>query len=165
MRWGVALDRLQAGLRELTEGLGLVVRGSLSERVERLLLGVGGLCWGLGVSSTAPMAAAAAPPSGVLLRWLLARWRLAGVTPSLGLWAVAFDVPRGQAVVTGGRLIARIRMCGACGDVVAAVGAPVVADPAALLDRVVRGCGRPVVGGGRPCRDLADAHGLAGGLR
>ena len=161
------MDRLQAGLRELTEGLGLVVRGSLSERVERLLLGVGGLCWGLGVSSTAPMAAAAAPSSGVLLHWLLAWWRLAGMTPSLGLWAIAFDVTRGQAVVAGGRLVTRIRMRRAGGDVVAAVGAPVVADPAALLDRVVRGCGRPVVGGGRPCRDLvdADAHGLAGGLR
>ena len=160
------MDRVQTGLlRELTEGL--VVRCSLSERVECLLRRVAGLCWGLGVSSTAPMAAAAAPPSGVLLRWLLARWRLAGMTPSLGLWAVAFDVPRGQAVVAGGRPIARIRMCGAGGDVVAAVGAPVVADPAALLDRVVRGCGRPVVGGGRPRHDLvdADAHGFAGGLR
>ena len=157
------MDRVQTGiLCELTEGL---VRRSLPERVECLLLRVGGLCWGLGVNAASPMAAAAAPPSGVLMHWWLARWRLAGVTPSLGLWAVAFDVPRGQAVVTGGRLIARIRMCGACGDVVAAVGAPVVADPAALLDRVVRGCGRPVVGGGRPCRDLADAHGLAGGLR
>ena len=165
MRWGVALDRLQAGLHELTEGLGLVVRGALSERVDGLLLGVAGLCWGLGVSPTAPMAAAAAPPSGVLMRWLLARWRLAGVTPSLGLWAVAFDVPRGQAVVAGGRLITRIRMRGACGDMVAAVGAPVVADPAALLDRVVRGCGCPVVDGGCPCGDLAEAHGLAGGLR
>ena len=167
MRWGVALDRLQAGLHELTEGLGLVVRGSLSERVERLLLGVGGLCWGLGVSSTAPMAAAAAPSSGVLLHWLLAWWRLAGMTPSLGLWAIAFDVTRGQAVVAGGRLVTRIRMRRAGGDVVAAVGAPVVADPAALLDRVVLGCGCPVVGSGRPCRDLvdADAHGLAGGLR
>ena len=158
------MDRLQAGLHELTEGLGLVVRGSLSERVERLLLGVGGLCWGLGVSSTAPMAAAAAPSSGVLLHWLLAWWRLAGMTPSLGLWAIAFDVTRGQAVVAGGRLVTRVRMRRAGGDVVAAVGAPVVADPAALLDRVVRGCGRPVVGGGRPRRDLADAHGLAGGL-
>ena len=159
------MDRVQTGLlRELTDGL---VRCSLSERVECLLRRIGGLCWGLGVSATAPMAAAAAPPSGVLMRWWLARWRLAGVTPSLGLWAVAFDVPRGQAVVAGGRLITRIRMRGAGGDVVAAVGAPVVADPAALLDRVVLGCGCPVVGGGRPCRDLvdADAHGLAGGLR
>ena len=159
------MDRVQTGLlRELTEGL---VRCSLPERVECLLRRVGGLCWGLGVSATAPMAAAAAPPSGVLMCWWLARWRLAGVTPSLGLWAVAFDVPRGQAVVAGGRLITRIRMRGAGGDVVAAVGAPVVADPAALLDRVVLGCGCPVVGGGRPCRDLvdADAHGLAGGLR
>ena len=157
------MDRVQTGLlRELTEGL---VRCSLPERVECLLRRIGGLCWGLGVSSTAPMAAAAAPPSGVLLRWLLARWRLAGMTPSLGLWAVAFDVPRGQAVVAGGRLITRIRMRGAGGDVVAAVGAPVVADPAALLDRVVWSCGHPVVGGGRPRRDLVAAHGLAGGLR
>ena len=163
------MDRVHAGiLCELTEGL---VRRSLPERVEcllyRVLLRVGGLCWGLGVSAASPMAAAAAPPSGVLMHWWLARWRLAGVTPSLGLRAVAFDVPRGQAVVTGGRLIARIRMRGACGDVVAAVGAPVVADPAALLARVVRGCGHPAVGGGRPRRDLvdADAHGFAGGLR
>ena len=163
------MDRMHAGvLRELTEGL---MRRSLSERVEcllyRVLLRVGGGRWGLGVSAASPMAAAAAPPSGVLMHWWLARWRLAGVTPSLGLWAVAFDVPRGQAVVAGGRLITRIRMRGAGGDVVAAVGAPVVADPAALLDRVVRGCGHPVVGGRRPCRDLvdADAHGLAGGLR
>ena len=163
------MDRVHAGvLRELTEGL---VRRSLPERVECLLyrglLRVSGVCWGLGVSAASPMAAAAAPPSGVLMRWWLARLRMVGVTPSLGLRAVAFDVPRGQAVVTGGGLIARIRMCGACGDVVAAVGAPVVADPAALLDRVVRGCGRPVVGGGRPRRDLvdADAHGFAGGLR
>ena len=59
--------------------------------------------------------------------------------------------------MTGGRLIARIRMRGACGDVVAAVGAPVVADPAALLARVVRGCGHPAVGGGRPRLDLVDA--------
>ena len=125
------------------------------------------MCWGLGVSAAAPMAAAAAPPSGVLMHWWLARWGLAGVTPSLGLRAVAFDVPRGQAVVAGGRLVTRIRMRRAGGDVVAAVGASVVADPAALLDGVVRGCGRPVVGGRRPCRDLvdADAHGLAGGLR
>ena len=159
------MDRLQAGLRELTEGLGLVARGALSERVDGLLRGVAGLCWWLGVSSTAPMAATAAPSSGVLLRWLLAWWRLAGMTPSLGLWAVAFDVTRGQAVVAGGRLVTRIRMRRAGGDVVAAVGAPVVADPAALLDRVVRGCGRPVVGSGRPCCELADAHGLAGGLR
>ena len=157
------MDRIQTGLlRELTEGL---VRCSLSERVECLLRRVAGLCWGLGVSSTAPVAAAAAPPSGVLLRWLLARWRLAGMTPSLGLWAVAFDVPRGQAVVAGGRLVTRIRMRRASGDVVAAVGAPVVADPAALLDRVVWSCGHPVVGGGRPRRDLVAAHGLAGGLR
>ena len=157
------MDRVQTGLlRELTEGL---VRCSLSERVECLLRRIGGLCWGLGVSATAPMAAAAAPPSGVLMRWLLARWRLAGVTPSLGLWAVAFDVPRGQAVVAGGRLITRIRMRGAGGDVVAAVGAPVVADPAALLDWVVWRCGPPVVGGGRPRRELVAAHGLAGGLR
>ena len=159
------MDRVQTGLlRELTEGL---VRCSLPERVECLLRRIGGLCWGLGVSATAPMAAAAAPPSGVLMRWWLARWRLAGVTPSLGLWAVAFDVPRGQAVVAGGRLITRIRMRGACGDVVAAVGAPVVADPAALLARVVRGCGHPAVGGGRPRLDLvdADAHGFACGLR
>ena len=161
------MDRLQAGLRELTEGLGLVVRDALSERVEGLLLGVAGLCWWLGVSSTAPVAATAAPSSGVLLHWLLAWWRLAGMTPSLGLWAIAFDVTRGQAVVAGGRLVTRIRMRRASGDVVAAVGAPVVADPAALLDRVVLGRGCPVVGGGRPCRDLvdADAHGLAGGLR
>ena len=165
MRWGVALDRLQAGLRELTEGLGLVVRGALSERVDGLLRGVAGLCWWLGVSSTAPMAATAAPSSGVLLRWLLAWWRLAGMTPSLGLWAVAFDVTRGQAVVAGGRLVTRIRMRRAGGDVVAAVGASVVADPAALLDWVVWGCGHPVVGGGRPRRELAAAHGLAGGLR
>ena len=158
------MDRVHTGLlRELTDGL--VVRCSLSERVECLLLRIGGLCWGLGVSSTAPMAAAAAPPSGVLMRWLLARWRLAGVTPSLGLWAVAFDVPRGQAVVAGGRLVTRIGMRGAGGDVVAAVGASVVADPAALLDRVVWSCGHPVVGGGRPRRDLVAAHGLAGGLR
>ena len=157
------MDRVQAGLHDLTEGL--VVRCSLSERVECLLLRVAGLCWGLGVSSTAPMAAAAAPPSGVLMRWLLARWRLAGVTPSLGLWAVAFDVPRGQAVVAGGRLVTRIRMRGAGGDVVAAVGASVVADPAALLDWVVWRCGHPVVGGGRPRRELVAAHGLAGGLR
>ena len=163
------MDRVHAGiLRELTEEL---VRRSLPKRVECLLyrglLGVGGVCWGLGVSAASPMAAAAAPPSGVLMCWWLARLRMVGVTPSLELGAVAFDVPRGLAVVTGGRLIARIRMCGACGDVVAAVGAPVVADPAALLDRVVRGCGRPVVGGGRPRHDLvdADAHGLAGGLR
>ena len=159
------MDRLQAGLHELTEGLGLVVRGSLSERVERLLLGVGGLCWGLGVSSTAPMAAAAAPSSGVLLHWLLAWWRLAGMTPSLGLWAIAFDVTRGQAVVAGGRLVTRVRMRRAGGDVVAAVGASVVADPAALLDWVVWRCGHPVVGGGRPRRELVAAHGLAGGLR
>ena len=157
------MDRVQAGLHDLTEGL--VVRCSLSERVECLLLRIGGLCWGLGVSSTAPMAAAAAPPSGVLMRWLLARWRLAGMTPSLGLWAVAFDVPRGQAVVAGGRLVTRIRMRGAGGDVVAAVGASVVADPAALLDWVVWRCGHPVVGGGRPRRELVAAHGLAGGLR
>ena len=155
-------------LRDLLEGL---VCRALPKRVERLLarglLRVGDVCWGLGVSAASPMAAAAAPPSGVLMHWWLARWRLAGVTPSLGLWAVAFDVPRGQAVVAGGRLITRIRMRGACGDVVAAVGAPVVADPAALLDRVVRGCGHPAVGGGRPRRDLvdADAHGFAGGLR
>ena len=161
------MDRLQAGLRELTEGLGLVVRGALSERVDGLLLGVAGLCWWLGVSSSAPMAATAAPSSGVLLRWLLAWWRLAGMTPSLGLWAIAFDVTRGQAVVAGGRLVTRIRMRRAGGDVVAAVGASVVADPAALLDGVVLGCGCPVVGGRRPCHDLvdADAHGLAGGLR
>ena len=159
------MDRLQAGLRELTEGLGLVVRGALSERVEGLLLGVAGLCWWLGVSSSAPMAATAAPSSGVLLHWLLAWWRLAGMTPSLGLWAIAFDVARGQAVVAGGRLVTRIRMRRAGGDVVAAVGASVVADPAALLDGVVLGCGRPVVGGRRPCRDLVAAHGLAGGLR
>ena len=160
------MDRVHTGLlRELTEGL--VVRCSLSERVECLLRRIGGLCWGLGVSSTAPMAATAAPSSGVLLHWLLAWWRLAGMTPSLGLWAIAFDVTRGQAVVAGGRLVTRVRMRRAGGDVVAAVGAPVVADPAALLDRVVRGCGHPVVGGRRPCRDLvdADAHGFAGGLR
>ena len=161
------MDRLQAGLHELTEGLGLVVRGSLSERVERLLLGVGGRCWGLGVSSTAPMAAAAAPSSGVLLHWLLAWWRLAGMTPSLGLWAIAFDVTRGQAVVAGGRLVTRIRMRRAGGDVVAAVGAPVVADPAALLAGVVRGSGPPAVGGGGSPPDLvdADAHRFGCGLR
>ena len=111
------------------------------------------------------MAAAAAPSSGVLLHWLLARWWLAGMTPSLGLWAIAFDVTRGQAVVAGGRLVTRVRMRRAGGDVVAAVGAPVVADPAALLDWVVWGCGYPVVGGGCPRRELVAAHGLAGGLR
>ena len=161
MRWGVALDRLQAGLHELTEGLGLVVRGSLSERVERLLLGVGGLCWGLGVSSTAPMAAAAAPSSGVLLHWLLAWWRLAGMTPSLGLWAIAFDVTRGQAVVAGGRLVTRVRMRRAGGDVVAAVGAPVLADTAAAFAGLVRGSDSPALGGRCSSLDVVDAHWLA----
>ena len=163
------MDRVHAGvLRELTEGL---VRRSLPERVEcllyRVLLRVGGVCWGLGVSAASPMASAAASSPGVLIRWWLARLRMVGVTPSLGLRAVAFDVPRGQAVVTGGGLIARIRMCGACGDVVAAVGAPVVADPAALLAGVVRGCGHPAVGGGCPPLDLvdADAHWFDCGLR
>ena len=159
------MDCVQTGLRDLTEGL--VVRCSLSERVECLLRRVAGLRWGLGVSSTAPMAAAAAPSSGVLLHWLLAWWRLAGMASSLGLWAIAFDVTRGQAVVAGGRLVTRVRMRRAGGDVVAAVGASVVADPAALLDWVVWRCGHPVVGGRPPCRDLVDAaaHGLAGGLR
>ena len=161
------MDRVQTGiLCELTEGL---VRRSLPERVEcllyRVLLRVGGLCWGLGVSAASPMAAAAAPPSGVLMHWWLARLRLAGVTPSLGLRAVAFDVPRGQAVVTGGRLIARIGMCGAGGDMVAAVGASVVADPEALLAGVIRGSGSSAVRGGRPSSDLADAPWLAGRLR
>ena len=165
MRWGKTLDRVQTGiLCELTEGL---VRCSLPERVECLLLRVGGLCWGLGVSAASPMAAAAAPPSGVLMHWWLARLRLVGVTPSLGLRAVAFDVPRGQAVVTGGRLIARIGMCGAGGDVIAAVGASVVADSVALLAWVVQGPGSPAVGGGRPRLDLvdADAHRFGCGLR
>ena len=93
--------------------------------------------------------------------------RMVGVTPSLELGAVAFDVPRGQAVETGGRLVARVRMGGACGDVVAAVGAPVVADPAALLAGVVRGSGFPAVGGGGLPPDLvdADAHRFGCGLR
>ena len=168
------MDRVHAGvLRKLTEGLvrrGLV-RRSLPERVECLLyrglLGVGGVCWGLGVSAASPMASAAASPPGVLIRWWLARLRMVGVTPSLELGAVAFDVPRGLAVVTGGRLIARIRMCGARGDVIAAVGAPVVADPAALLAGVVRGSGSPAVGGGCSPPDLvdADAHRFGCGLR
>ena len=163
------MDRVHAGiLRELTEGL---VRRLLPERVECLLyrglLRVGGVCWGLGVSAASPMASAAASSPGVLIRWWLARLRVVGVTPSLELGAVAFDVPRCLAVVTGGRLIARIRMCGAGGDVVAAVGASVVADPVALLAGVVRGSGPPAVGGGCSPLDLvdADAHRFGCGLR
>ena len=135
--------------------------------MHRGLLGVGGVCWWLGVSAASPVASAAAPPPGVLIRWWLARLGVVGLPPSLELGAVAFDVPRGQAVETGGRLVARVRMGGACGDVVAAVGAPVVADPAALLAGVVRGSGFPAVGGGGLPLDLvdADAHRLGRGLR
>ena len=119
------------------------------------------------VGATSPMASAAASSSGVLVRWWLTWLRVVGMSASLELGAVALDVSGCLAVVTCGRLIARIRMRGAGGDMVAAVGAPVVADPAALLARVVRGCGHPAVGGGRPRCDLvdADAHGFAGGLR
>ena len=147
---GRFIDRVQAGLlRDLLEGL---VCRALPERVERLLarglLRVGDVCWGLGVSAASPMASATASSPGVLIRWWLARLRVVGVTPSLELGAVAFDVPGCLAVVTGGRLIARIGMCGAGGDVIAAVGASVVADPVALLAWVVRGPGPPPWGAG-----------------
>merc|ERR1712155_29789 len=128
-------------------------------------LGVGGVCWWLGVSAASPLAAAAAPPPGVLIRWLLARLGVVGLPSSLGLGAVTLDMPRGQAVETDGWLVARVRMGGACGDVVAAVGAPVVADPAALLVGVVLGSGVPAVGDGRLPLELVDAHRLGRGLR
>ena len=168
--WCRLIDRVYAGfLGDLLKGLRLLECRALPERVERLLarglLRVGDVCWGLGVSAASPMASATASSPRVLIRWWLARLRVVGVTPSLELGAVAFDVPRGLAVVTGGRLIARIRMCGAGGNVVAAVGASVVADPAALLARVVRGSGLPAVGGGCSPPDLADAHRFGCGLR
>ena len=166
---GRFVDRVQVErLRDLIEGL---VRRSLAECVECLLgrgrLRVGGVCRGLGISATSPMASAAASSPGVLVRWWLARLRVVGVAPSLELGAVAFDVPGCLAVVTGGRLIARIGMCGAGGDVIAAVGASVVADSVALLAWVVQGPGSPAVGGGRPRLDLvdADAHRFGCGLR
>ena len=150
---------------------GLLVGWALPERVECLLarglLRVGGVCWGLVVGAASPMASATASSPRVLIRWWLARLRVVGVTPSLELGAVAFDVPGCLAVVTGGRLIARIGMCGAGGDVIAAVRASVVADSVALLAWVVQGPGSPAVGGGRPRLDLvdADAHRFGCGLR
>ena len=86
---------------------------------------------------------------------------------SLGLGAVALDMPRGQAVEADGWLVARVWMGCAGRDVVAAVGAPVVADPAALLTGVVLGSDVPAVGDGGPPLDLvdADAHRFDCGLR
>ena len=123
------------------------------------------MCWGLVVGTASPMASATASSPGVLVRRWLARLRVVGVTPSLELGTVAFDVPGCLAVVTGGRLIARIGMCGAGGDMVAAVGASVVADPVTLLAGVIRGSGSPAVRGGRPSSDLAYTHQLDGRLR
>ena len=153
-------------LRDLLEGL---VCRALPERVERLLarglLRVGGLCWGLVVGAASPMASAAASPRGVLVCWRLTWLRVVGMSASLELGTVALDVSGYLAVVTSGRLIARIRMRGAGGDMVAAVGASVVADPEALLAGVIRGSGSSAVRGGRPSSNLADAHRLAGRLR
>ena len=160
------MDRVHAGiLRELTEGL---VRRSLPERVECLLyrglLGVGGVCWGLGVSAASPMASAAASPPGVLVRWRLTWLRVVGMSASLELGAVALDVSGHLAVVTCGRLIARVGMCGTSGDVVAAVGTSVLADTAALFAGLVRGSDSSAVRGGCPSSDVVGAHWLAGRL-
>ena len=82
-------------------------------------------------------------------------------------WAVALELPQGLAVMAGRGLEARVRVHGLRGDMIAAIGAPVVVDPVDTLGLARRGGGAPVlawwVGALVLVRgaDLADAHGFA----
>ena len=86
------------------------------------------------------------------------------MSASLELWAVALDVSGHLAVVTRCRLVTRVGVCGTSGDVVAAVGAPVLADTAAAFAGLVWGSDSSALGGGCPSLDVVDAHWLAARL-
>ena len=63
-------------------------------------------------------------------------------------WAVALELPQGLAVMAGRGLEARVRVHGLRGDMIAAIGAPVVVDPVDTLGLARRGGGVPVLDGG-----------------
>ena len=79
------------------------------------------------------------------------------MSASLELWAVALDVSGHLAVVTRCRLVTRVGMRGTSGDVVAALGASVLADTAAAFAGLVWGSDSPALGGGHSSLDVAEA--------
>ena len=121
-----------------------------------------GVVWATVALVSAP--AFSAGVRGRLVGNLLGHLRVRG---HCGHWTVALEVPRGLAVMAGRGFGTRIGMCEPGGDVVAAVGAPVLADPAEALGLAVWGSSAPVlvwwVGALLLVRgvDLADAHGFA----
>ena len=127
---------------------------------------VGGLHGHRVVGTAGALIPVSPPPArvwGGLVGGLLGHLRVRG---HWGHWAVAFEVSGGLAMMAGRGLETRVGVRGACGDMVTAVGAPVLPDPAATLGGAVWGVRASVLG--RWVWPLAlvqgiylvDAHGL-----
>ena len=127
---------------------------------------VGGLQGQGVVWAAVALVSAPAPPAGVrsgLVGGLLGYFRVRG---RWGHWAVALVMPGCLAMMAGRGFGTRIGVRGPCGDVVAAVGAPVLPDRAEALGLAVwSGSTSVLVWCVRTLAlvqgvDLVDAHGL-----
>ena len=148
----------------------LVVGLTLSQHVDGWLARhhgqVGGLHGHGVVWAAVALVSAPAPPAGVrsgLVGGLLGHFQVRG---RWGHWAVKLEMPGCLAMMAGRGFGTRIGVRGPCGDVVAAVGAPVLPDPAEALGLAVwSGSTSVLVWCVRTLAlvqgvDLVDAHGL-----